>query len=46
MSTKNNPSNGDGETKSFQAEVGKILDLVFNSLYRNKEIFMRELISN
>ena len=34
------------ETKKFDAEVGKILHLMIHSLYTNKEIFIRELISN
>ena len=33
-------------TKHFQTEVQKLLDLVIHSLYSNKDIFLRELVSN
>jgi molecular chaperone HtpG len=34
------------ETRTFQAEVSRLLDIVAHSLYSEKEIFLRELISN
>ena len=34
------------QTLSFEAEVARLLDIVANALYSNREIFLRELISN
>lgn len=34
------------ESFAFEAEVSRMLDIVVNSLYQNKDVFLRELISN
>nr|CDS16248.1 heat shock protein 75 kDa mitochondrial [Echinococcus granulosus] len=39
-------SQHEGKVKKFQADTSKLLDIVAKSLYSDKEIFVRELISN
>ena len=39
-------SSSKSETLEFRAETRKILDIVTNSIYTDKEVFLRELISN
>ena len=47
MATKTKKAGPKGaESLSFQAEVGRLLDIVANALYSEREIFLRELISN